>query len=54
MINVVAVLLTVIAGLTLCAVILLCIAMFMMASSMDKESWEKNDMGKGCDDVEED
>ena len=32
------------------ALILLCVAMFMIASAMDKESWEHNDMGKGCSD----
>lgn len=36
------------------ALILLCVAMFMIASTMDKESWEHNDMGKGCSDAEED
>lgn len=36
------------------ALILLCVAMFMIASTMDKESWENNDMGKGCSDVEKD
>ena len=32
------------------ALILLCVAMFMIASTMDKESWKNNDMGKGCSD----
>lgn len=34
------------------ALILLCVAMFMIASTMDKESWKNNDMGKGCSDEE--
>ena len=29
------------------ALILLCVAMFMIASTMDKESWRNNDKGKG-------
>lgn len=36
------------------ALILLCVAMFMIASTLDKESWKHNDMGKGCSDDERD
>lgn len=32
------------------ALILLCVAMYMIASTMGRESWNENDMGKGCDD----
>lgn len=33
---------------------LLFVAMFIIVSTIDKESWENNDMGKGCDDDKED
>ena len=39
-------------GLSFMALILLCVAMFMIAGIMEKESWEHNDMGKGCSDDE--
>ena len=38
----------------LMAPILLCVAMLIIVSTIDKESWDNNDMGKGGSNDEED
>jgi len=48
----IAILLIAISGMTFLGVVFLFAALSM--SSLDDESWENNDIGKGCDDVEED
>ena len=41
-------------GAAIIAIILLCAGLWVMTSDIEKESWEHNDMGKGCDETEED
>ena len=50
--SVIAVILCVLLGTAFCALILLCVAMFMMAKIMQEESWENSPEGKGCSDDE--
>lgn len=50
--NMIAIILCVMLGTAFVALILLCVAMFMLAGIMHRESWENNDMGKGCSDDE--
>ena len=50
MTDIIAIILCVLLGTAFCALILLCVAMFMIAKIMEEESWEHSPEGKGCSD----